>query len=152
MDPQERFNQKWTRDPSTGCHVWTACTDKDGYGLFKYEGSCRRSHRWIWEQEKGTIPEGLVVRHITCSNPACVNAEHLVLGTHADNVRDRIEDGNTARGERSGRAKLSREDVCRIRRCYEEEETSYRKLAKGHGVSEGCIGRVIRRETWSHLS
>lgn len=153
MTPRERFDEKWSYDATTGCHLWTASTDQCGYGSFSYEGRTCSAHRWIWEETVGPIPDGLVVRHVTCANPSCVRIDHLRLGTHADNVADREEDGNTACGEQNGRAKLTAEAVREIRRRYEEEETTYGQLAEEYGVGdETTIGRIIRRETWAHLS
>ena len=50
-------------------------------------------HRVAWEAHNAEpIPEGMIVRH-TCDNPACINPEHLVLGTHKDNTADMINRG-----------------------------------------------------------
>lgn len=85
----QRFNEKWSVDEN-GCHIWNACTDKDGYGLFKMNEKAIRSHRVSYQLHKGAIPKGMKVRHI-CDNPACVNPDHLILGTQKQNVQDKIE-------------------------------------------------------------
>ncbi|MFB7140954.1 HNH endonuclease signature motif containing protein [Gottfriedia sp. NPDC056225] len=85
----QRFNKKWTEDDN-GCHVWNACTDKDGYGLFKMEGKSMRANRVSYRLHKGEIPKGQTVRH-TCDNEVCVNPDHLILGTQIQNNQDKIE-------------------------------------------------------------
>ena len=50
----------------------------------------RRLHRGVWEAHNAEpIPEGMVILH-TCDNPACMNPEHLVLGSQQENVEDMI--------------------------------------------------------------
>ncbi len=78
----------------TRCHEWTACLHKQGYGKFKLNGEVLYAHRVAWVLKNGEIPEGIVVRH-DCDNSKCVNDEHLLLGTHYDNVADRVERGRT---------------------------------------------------------
>jgi transposase len=85
----QRFNEKWTEDVN-GCHIWNACTDKDGYGLFKMSDKAMRAHRVSYQLHKEEIPKGQTVRHI-CDNTKCVNPDHLILGTQKQNVQDKIE-------------------------------------------------------------
>ena len=60
-----------------GCWQWTGYTDKGGYGTVRMRGSWR-AHRASYFLHKGSIPDGLNVRH-TCQYKACVNPEHLEL-------------------------------------------------------------------------
>lgn len=60
---RERFDEKWIPEPNTGCWLWIAGGDRDGYGLFRGNAS-GRAHRVAWELYRGPIPDGLVIDHI----------------------------------------------------------------------------------------
>jgi hypothetical protein len=48
------------------------------------------THVMAYIVAKGSVPPGMVVRH-TCDNPPCINPEHLLIGTKADNAADMVE-------------------------------------------------------------
>lgn len=52
----------------------------------------RSTHRLAYEAWVGPIPEGMLIRH-TCDTPLCINPDHLIPGTHRDNMQDRLERG-----------------------------------------------------------
>lgn len=56
-----------------------------------------RVHRVVWENAYGSIPDGLVIRHL-CDNPPCAELTHLELGTQAQNLADMNERGRHAKG------------------------------------------------------
>lgn len=65
------------------------------------------AHRYIWALANGKeIPEWLVIRH-SCDVPDCINPLHLKLGTQGDNVRDMVERGRQAKGEKNGNSTIS---------------------------------------------
>lgn len=80
----------WSQvDRSAGpskCWPWTGPGHEDGYGIFKSYTAMRIA----WALVNGPIPPGLLVRHYVCNNPPCCNVAHLRLGTHDDNMTDRI--------------------------------------------------------------
>jgi hypothetical protein len=69
------------------CWPWTRGI-KNRYGVFGKLGRQRYAHRAAYEiHHSVTLTSEDVVRH-TCDNPPCCNPNHLVLGTHADNIQD----------------------------------------------------------------
>ena len=80
--------------------LWTLSWNHDGYGLTSRFGQVI-AHRLAYQAFIGPIPPGLCVLHY-CDTPACVNPNHLYVGTHADNVKDKVRKGRQAKGERHG--------------------------------------------------
>lgn len=84
------------------CWNWTSSLEKDGYGRAKFCGAQYPAHRLSYAAHNGLTMEelsatGLFVMH-TCDNPSCVNPDHLVLGTAADNMADKVHKGRQSKG------------------------------------------------------
>jgi len=141
----ERFYNKVNKQAENGCWTWTASCFHRGYGQFKLGGTMKSAHRVSWMFEHGPIPAGLHVLH-RCDNRRCVNPDHLWLGTHADNMRDKAEKGRAA-GESHPNAKLTEADVHAIR----ADKRSQRAIAAEYGVSISQIGFIKNRKRWSHI-
>lgn len=72
------------RGPSV---LWTGALDHGGYGrVSNKRGGSSLAHRRVYERERGPVPPGLVLDHL-CSNPPCVNPDHLEPVTQGENVR-----------------------------------------------------------------
>lgn len=84
------------------CQEWTGCKNNRGYGKQSYHGKLMLAHRVAWIKKYGEIPVGLIICH-KCDNPACVNTDHLFLGTHQDNMRDCRDKGRMDNGGNSHR-------------------------------------------------
>jgi hypothetical protein len=94
---------------------------------------------------KAKIPEGMIIRHL-CNNPRCINPEHLAIGTHYDNVQDRVISNRSAVGEDCGRSKLKVNEVIEI---YKNRETPKSHLAEKFGVDPAIIRRIQNKQIWT---
>lgn len=144
----ELFDKKWRPDKS-GCHIWTASKMKNGYGKFGngFGRSPLLAHRFAYARRYGEIPHGMVVMH-KCDTPACVNPDHLVLGTQADNVADMLAKRRNARGERRWNAIATEKIVVKVRT---SRGLTRRQLAEKYNISYDVVSQIIRRDTWKHI-
>ena len=91
----------WVKAEDTGtCWVWKRSIKRHGYGVFGHKGKTITAHRASYELLNGEIPKGLYVLH-TCDNPACINPDHLWVGSQKDNMKDRVKKGHFKLGKYS---------------------------------------------------
>lgn len=113
-----------------------------GYAHTSVNGKTYGMHRVAYAKHHGLKPDELppVVRH-TCDNPRCINPEHLVAGTHADNMRDKTARGRTGAGNMRS---LTEAQVQEMQRLYAEGATQ-KQLAAEFGVGMVTVLRALRR-------
>jgi len=122
------------------CIEFDGPRNRDGYGQYGTEPHRGRlAHRIAWRETNGPIPEGMVVMHI-CDNPACINLDHLRLGTQGENIADRDR-------KRRRHVKLTPADVASIKKSLADGETP-RTLATQHSVHISTIHQIGRGATW----
>lgn len=154
-DLQTRFFAKILPEPMSGCWLWTGWVDRNGYGEIALpKGSEKRrifAHRLSYQLHCGD-PAGMHVCH-HCDVPSCVNPAHLFLGTQADNMRDKERKGRGVkpRGEHSGRARLTEQQVREILAAQNAGEASASRIARSLGVSRGTIRQILEGNNWRHL-
>jgi hypothetical protein len=152
-DPDERFWSKVDKSAPNNCWVWTAALIRNGYGGFALEHrKTIPAHRHSWNIHFGELArDGSSCVCHRCDNRRCVNPDHLFLGTHGDNARDRTEKGRGARGEKMFAAKLTEDAVREIRRKWAAGEATQTQMGREYGVSQVIISSVVRRKTWKHV-
>lgn len=139
-------------DPFGGCWLWAyARLESNGYGRITVDGRTNGAHRVSWFAFKGQIPKGLSVLH-RCDVRACINPEHLFLGTTGENNTDRAQKGRNAVrvGERNTAATLTVDDVLAIREAI-ARGARQRALAAHYGVSPATITDIKKGRSWTHI-
>jgi hypothetical protein len=144
-DPRERFLKNIiVSNDSDGCWMWLGRKNYKGYGRMKINNRHVQAHRFSYEIYIGEIQDGLCVCH-KCDNPACVNPNHLFLGTIQENNLDRDKKGRKALGENNGKSKLTLNDVIEIKRLLDSgfsvAEVSRRFNSKHSTINAVKIGR-----------
>ena len=133
----ERFENKFEKHAS-GCWLWVAGKYPTGYGMFhltpKRGVSPTNAHRASWLLYRGPIPQGKQVCH-HCDIHACVNPEHLFLGTQKDNIQDMI-----AKGRKVWSPKLTH---CKNGHAFTEQNTG--RHANGTQRCRRCASDVVLR-------
>lgn len=77
-----------------------------------------------------------------CDNPRCCNPKHLRLGTHRDNMDDKIVRNRMA-------AKITPDDVRAIRRLIGKK--SGKEIAAMFGVGAGVVSDIKTGRHWSYV-
>ncbi len=143
---EERF-QRWTVWNENGCRVWIGTKFKDGYGQMTWRKRVRRAHAVAWEESgRGPLPPGMLFRH-TCDTPTCVNVDHLLIGTVADNSRDMVKRGRSLLGEKNPHSFLTDDQVRAIR----SDPRMYKLIAADYGMNKSNVGHIKTRRNWGHV-
>lgn len=151
--PSSRADRFWSKVNKTdGCWLWTAARLPKGYGRF----AGTLAHRWIYAHTHGVSLGRMDFVLHSCDTPACVNVDHLRVGTAKDNTADMDARGRRvalgAVGERNRTAKLTADQVVEIRARYKSGGCTYASLAAEYGMSDFGISQVVRRKNWAHVA
>lgn len=133
------------------CWLWKGCTSR-GYGVLRASSPRRQlfAHRLSYEMHVGPVAKGLFVCH-HCDNRACVNPEHLFLGTNAENTQDKVNKGRQVKGAQVNTSKLTAAEVREMRRLNSEEGVPRSRLVQIYGVTRHTVHMILHRKTWSHV-
>ncbi len=124
------------------CLEWAGTRHPGGYGRVSVSGRAQYAHRASYALANAVPWEDMpeVVRH-TCDNPICVRPSHLVGGTTAENVADRVAKGRSA-------GHIDDALVEKVRRLVAEDGRwgAQRRVARTLGISEGYVSSLVRGE------
>ena len=140
-----------------GCWPWGGWKSEQGYGRVEINGKSYYAHRVIyalanpgsieWNAPKDKNSTGFI-RH-TCDNPSCCNPNHLLVGTHLENMRDKVNRGRGPdfSGGKSKRCKLTMEDVFFLR-LQRKRGAKIKALQMLYELSEAAIKQCIYGKTY----
>ncbi|MFN9506822.1 MAG: hypothetical protein ACK57J_20070 [Rubrivivax sp.] len=117
-----------------------------GYHQRRVAGKLHYVHRLAYAEAHGLLIEDVppLLRH-TCDNSRCINAKHLIPGTHQDNADDK------ARRRRCSFIKLSEDAVREIKATCQPSRVGdnspnpfgYSALARRFGVTAGAVRQAF---------
>ena len=133
----ERIERSIERMADGECWLTSYAPSSKGYPRVSHRGKATLISHIMWEAHNAEpIPEGLQVLH-HCDNRACVNPDHLYVGTPQDNVNDMKERNRF---------------VTTVLRAHSDEDylaifndpRPTAEIDKAYGISKGHIRRIKR--------
>ena len=146
---RERFMSKVDQRGHDECWPWRGSFLPSGYGAFWWGQNNVTAHRAAYTILVGHIPDGLVVRH-SCDNKWCVNPAHLLAGTQAQNIADKVTRDRQAKGEGHGMATKNAAMVTRVKLAFNRGE-SQAEIARREGVDRSFVNGVVHGKSWAHV-
>lgn len=132
--------------PNGECLEWQRCLNTDGYPRMGIKGNSNiKVHRLMYELVHKIDITGQIVRH-SCDNPVCINPSHLLIGSEADNAKDRDE------RQRHGAAKISHKEVREIRDLIQSRLFRNTNIAKWYGIDPRTVSSIKHGKHWKHVS
>ena len=108
-------------------------------------------HRLVLLAFVGPCPDGMEACHFPDRDPTNNRLGNLRWDTHQGNMDDMVTHGMSNQGERHPLARLTAEQVKRIRDLYSTGKYSQRRLGSMFDVDGETVGSVVRRKSWRHL-
>ena len=119
-----------------------------GYGnWFQYKGIRYYPHRlaYIFANPNEDITN-MQIQH-SCDNPLCCNPNHLSVGTHQDNMNDKIQRKRHLYEDGRGRAsKLTPDQARKIKRSYATGNYTQIFLSILYDVHVSAIRRILNHK------
>jgi hypothetical protein len=150
----------WSKVDKRGkdeCWPWKGTLKNDGYGRVQINEWSYYAHRVIFnlvypgviqlKAPKSYDETGFLLH--SCDNPSCCNPKHLFVGTHAENMADKVAKNRQKRfpTDTGPRCKLTMEQAREARK-LRLEGFSVRELAKRFGLSLPSMKTLLRGDSY----
>lgn len=131
------------------CLPWPFACDDTGYGVVMVPEKTG-AHREMCRRAHGEPPTPEHEAAHSCCNPPCVNQDHLRWATPTENSNDRLQHGTMIRGADSHNAKLTEDDVRRIRSL--RGKLPQQEIAEMFGVHQATVSHIQIGTSWGWLT
>ena len=126
-------------EPNSGCYLWSRTVNSVRRPVVSVNGKYRLVTRFLTN-----APSGSVVRH-RCDNEACINPDHLIVGTQKENIADCIRKGRKTNPPRMQRdahpnTKITTAMLPRLKALFNSGLAT-----DAIGLTVGCSGSIVRR-------
>ena len=150
----------WSKVDKRGeneCWEWKGYKNDDGYGRTWINDKGYYAHRVIYSivypnsinlnAPSSTDETGFLLH--TCDNPSCCNPRHLWVGSHWDNMADKVKKGRSAdfSGDKGPRCKLTMEQAMQIRK-LRKSGISAKELAKQFEISLSSMKSLLANKSY----
>lgn len=150
------LNRFWNKVNKTdNCWLWTGASSKGGYGRFKFEGKLYSPHVISYQLHNKNYDSIKFVCH-KCDVPACINPQHLFLGTRSENMKDMTTKGRFKNPVKLGvnhhKSKLTENDVKDIKnRLKQGERVCDIAILYRYTVSANTINNIKNNKIWKSI-
>lgn len=133
------------------CVLWPFAVNSRGYPCIAINGASKLVTRYVAQRAMDvSLSVDELICH-TCDTPRCVNPWHLYPGDDATNTADKLDRGRHARGDSSGRAKLTADDVREMRASFTGRYGETIALARRYDVDVHTITDALCGVTWREV-
>lgn len=129
------------------CFICTShSAGNHGYPELHFRGKTATIPRLVLSRRSRALPSLIYARH-TCDNKLCIRPNHIIPGTHKDNMRDATERHQMQHGEDRPNSKLTAEKVIYIRNSPE----TLNEISARFDICIATASNIRNRKTWRHI-